>query len=148
MSAARLAATVIRTFEGLRLHPYLDSVGVPTIGYGATYYPSGVRVSLQDAPITRTTAEDLLTWMVSTVYLPKVLELCPQLDSDNRIAAITSCVFNIGVDHFRTSTLRRRINERRWDDVPRQLNRWNMAGGVVLSDLVKRRAAEGVLFGS
>ena len=32
---------IIKQYEGLRLKPYLDAVGVPTIGYGTTYYPDG-----------------------------------------------------------------------------------------------------------
>ena len=43
---------LIRAFEGFRAEPYLDAVGVPTIGYGSTYYPDGQRVRLTDPPIS------------------------------------------------------------------------------------------------
>lgn len=147
MSAVELAGVLIRRFEGLRLAPYLDAVGVPTIGYGATYYANGLRVNITDSAITRETAESLLSWMIRSIYLPRVLELCPTLASDERkLAAITSFAFNLGVDHLKNSTLRRYINARRWADVPDELAKWNRAGGRVDAGLVKRRAAEGSFF--
>jgi lysozyme len=45
--------------EGCILRPYLDSVGVPTIGIGCTYYPGGIRVKMTDPSITREKAYDL-----------------------------------------------------------------------------------------
>ena len=147
MSAEELSSVVIRRFEGLRLKPYLDSIGVPTVGYGATYYQNGSRVTLLDAPITRETAESLLIWMIRTVYLKRVLELCPTLDSDNRIAVITSFAFNCGEKNLEHSKLRRLILACRWSEVPDELMKWNKAGGIVNSGLTKRRTAEGLLFG-
>ena len=44
---------MIMNFEGLSLKPYLCSAGVPTIGYGNTYYPNGKKVTLKDKPITK-----------------------------------------------------------------------------------------------
>lgn len=37
---------LIKSFEGFRSKPYRDIAGVPTIGYGNTYYENGVKVSL------------------------------------------------------------------------------------------------------
>ena len=52
---------LIAEFEGFRSHPYLDVVGIPTIGYGNTYYPdTGRRVTLADAPVTEREAADML----------------------------------------------------------------------------------------
>ena len=47
------AVDLIKNFEGLRLTPYLCSAGVPTIGYGSTFYEDGRKVSLQDRKSTR-----------------------------------------------------------------------------------------------
>ncbi len=38
-------AKLLKNYEGLRTQAYLDSVGIPTIGMGATYYPKGFRLS-------------------------------------------------------------------------------------------------------
>lgn len=143
--AEEIAAALCRRFEGFRARPYLCPAGVPTIGYGATYYENGVRVSLFDAPISKERAEALLRWMLRTQYIPWVLRLCPGIDSAERLAAIVDFTFNLGRGKLKTSTLRRRINAGDWDDVPAQLLRWNKAGGVVLLGLTIRRRADGAL---
>ena len=38
--------------EGIVLKPYRDSVGIPTIGIGSTYYEDGTKVKMSDKPIT------------------------------------------------------------------------------------------------
>ncbi len=137
-----VAAILCRRFEGLRLKPYLCPAGVATIGYGATAYENGERVTLHDAPITKERAELLLIHMIRTVYMPAVLRLCPGIDSPLRMAAIIDFTFNLGTANLKNSTLRRRINAGEWGDVPAQLRKWVMGGGVVLRGLVLRREAE------
>jgi len=48
---------LIKKFEGLKLKPYLCSAGVPTIGYGNTFYETGKKVTLNDPAITEKRAE-------------------------------------------------------------------------------------------
>jgi lysozyme len=142
-----LAVTLalIRGFEGLRLSPYLCSAGVPTIGYGATYYEDGTRVTLTDAVITKDRAEALLLWHVRNVYLPAVVRLCPGLDHPDRLAALLDFAFNLGAGNLKASTLRKRVNAGDWDAVPGELRKWNKAGGRVLRGLTIRREAEAAL---
>jgi lysozyme len=140
--AVQVAAALARRFEGLRLSPYLCSAGVPTIGFGATYYEDGTRVTLRDPPITRERAEALLLWMIRTVYLPAVVKLCPSVDKPERIAALIDFTFNLGVGRLKSSTLRKRVNAGDWDAVPAELRKWTRGGGVVLRGLVIRREAE------
>jgi len=142
MNPVDIAVALARRFEGCYLRPYLCPAGVPTIGYGATYYEDGTRVTLFDAPIARERAESLLLWMVRTRYLPVVVRLCPGIDSPERLAAIIDFTFNLGAGSLQASTLRRRINAGRWDDVPGELRKWIKGGGRVLAGLVKRREAE------
>ena len=140
-----LVLALCRRFEGLYLTPYLCPAGIPTIGYGATYYEDGTRVTLRDPPITREQAEALLSWHVRTVYLPAVHRLCPDVDSPERLAALIDFTFNLGAGNLRNSTLRRRVNEERWEDVPDELRKWNKSGGRVLRGLTARREAEAAL---
>lgn len=140
--AVEIAAVLIRNFEGRMLYPYLCPAGVPTIGYGATYYEDGRAVTLRDAPITTERAEALLLWMIRTKYLPAVVRLCPGVDSPPRLAALIDFTFNLGAGNLRASTLRRRVNAGRWDDVPAELRRWVKGGGRTLAGLVRRREAE------
>lgn len=143
--AIEVAAALCRRWEGCYLTPYLCPAGIPTIGYGATYYETGHSVTLHDAPIKKERAEELLIWMVSTRYLPAVIQLCPGIDTPERLAAIIDFTYNLGSGNLRSSTLRKRINAGRWEDVPAELRKWNKAGGNVLSGLTKRREAEAAL---
>ena len=140
--AVQVAAALARRFEGLRLSPYLCSAGVPTIGFGATYYEDGTSVTLRDLPISKERAEALLLWMVRRVYLPAVVKLCPAVDKPQRIAALIDFTFNLGVGRLKGSTLRKRINAEQWELVPAELRKWTRGGGKVLRGLVIRREAE------
>lgn len=143
--AISVAAALCKRFEGLYLTSYLCPAGVPTIGYGATYYQDGRRVTLSDPPITRVQAEELLTWMIRTKYLPAVLRLCPRLKDPRRLAALIDFTYNLGAGNLQVSTLRKRVNAGDWGAVPDELRKWNKAGGRVLRGLTRRRDAEIVL---
>ena len=140
------AASICRRFEGLYLKPYLCPAGVPTIGYGATFYQDGKKVSLRDKPITREQAEDLLMYHLKQYFLKEVLLLCYTLDTESKTASILDFAFNVGLGNLKISTLRKRILAKNWEDVPNQLMRWNKAQGKVLKGLTLRREAEKVLF--
>ncbi len=143
--AIPVATALVQRFEGLYLSPYLCPAGVPTIGYGATYYEDGTRVTLLDEPITRDLAIALLQWMVRTVYLPAVMRLCPGIDNPNRLAALIDFTFNLGGNALKNSTLRRKVNAGMWTAVPTELRKWAMAAGRRLRGLVIRREAEAAL---
>lgn len=142
MSPVELAAALCRRFEGLHLQPYLCPAGVPTIGYGATFYENGRRVSLKDPAITRERAEQLLQHQIRTRFLPAARRLCPGADTSGRVGALIDFAFNLGEGNLAASTLRRKVNAGDWDEVAYQFMRWNRAGGVVLRGLTRRRAAE------
>ena len=137
---------LIKQFEGLRLKPYLCSAGVPTIGYGSTYYEEGRKVTLQDALITEVQAVAMLTNIVLKDFLPAVYDLCPTLINENQAAAILSWVYNLGVGALRGSTLRKKILSCDWAAVPAEILKWNIAGGHISVGLKKRREAESKLF--
>ena len=144
-AALPVALALMRRFEGFYSRPYLCPAGVPTIGYGATYYEDGTLVTLRDAPISRERAETLLLYMVKKVYLPQVLRLCPGLDHPDRLAALIDFTYNLGGSALKSSTLRRRVNAGDWEAVPDELRKWNKAGGRVLRGLTLRREAEAQL---
>lgn len=141
-AAAHLAAALCRRFEGVFLRPYICPAGVWTIGYGATFYPTGARVGPHDSPITLTQAEDLLQFMLTSRFMPEVLRLCPGIRQPEQIAAITDFAFNLGSSRLAASTLRKRINSGDWEAVPDELRKWTKGGGRVLRGLVARREAE------
>lgn len=143
--AVPVAAALCRRFEGFYSKPYLCPAGVPTIGYGATYYLDGRPVKLTDPAISREAAERLLLKTIEREYLPKVLALCPNIRDPDRLAAVIDFAFNLGTGALRASTLRRRVNAEQWADVPAELRKWNKGGGRVLRGLVIRREAEAAL---
>ena len=143
--AIKVAGELIKHFEGFYPSPYLCPAGVPTIGFGTTVYPDGTSVTLRDLAITRERATELLVGMVWAVYLPQVLRRCPGIDSPQRLAAIVDFTYNLGGGNLGASTLRKRINVGRWEDVPDELRKWTKGGGRVLAGLVLRREAEAAL---
>ena len=144
--ALDLGLGLIRQFEGLILHPYLCSAGVPTIGYGSTYYQDGSRVSLADTPIDKATAEYLLKLTVRKTYFPAVVSLCPTLETEEQTAAILSWTYNLGVGALKSSNLRRKILLRDWDNIPTEILKWNRAAGKENKGLTRRRQAEAKIF--
>jgi len=129
-------------FEGLYLSPYLCPAGVPTLGYGATYYEDGTRVTLSDPPITRERAEELLLWMVRTKYLPAVIRLCPGVQDPRLLAALIDFTFNLGAGNLKAGNLRRCVNAEDWEALPAEFRKWVRGGGRVLKGLVRRREAD------
>jgi lysozyme len=141
-----IAAALCKQFEGYRGKPYLCPAGVPTIGYGNTYYADGRKVALTDAPMSEPDAAALLLQELHHTYLPGVLRQCPILLTDERKCnAIVDFVYNLGLGRLQTSTLKRKINASDWNAAQEQLMLWTKGGGRVLPGLVKRRSAESAL---
>jgi lysozyme len=138
-----IAANLCKQFEGFSSKTYLCPAGVPTIGYGSTYYAGGRKVVLTDPPISEPEAYALLMKELEHTYLPGVLRFCPILLTDDRKCnAIVDFCYNLGIGRLQTSTLKRKINEQDWEAAQEQLMLWTKGGGRVLPGLVKRRTAE------
>lgn len=141
--AVALAAALCRPFEGLRLQPYICPAGYPTQGYGTVFRPDGRKVSMDDPPISKETAEEWLMHELRATYLPGVLKASPGLLAHPRVlGAMADFAYNLGVGRYRGSTLRRRVDAQDWNGAKEQLMLWTRGGGKVLPGLVKRRAAE------
>jgi lysozyme len=141
-----IAVVLCKRFEGFKSRVYLCPAGVPTIGYGSTYYGNGAKVALFDPPMLEPDAEALLLHELQFTYLPGVLRNCPILLTDERKCnAVVDFCYNLGIGRLQTSTLKRKINEQNWEAAKDQLLLWNKAGGRVLPGLDKRRKAEAAL---
>lgn len=145
---------LIAQFEGLRLKPYLCSAGVPTIGYGSTFYPSGRKVTMSDKPITQETAFWMLK-QVANMFAKDVDSLVTSNINQNQFNALVSFAFNLGSDidadnipeGLGDSRLLRRVNANPNDpEIAREFVKWNKAGGRVLDGLTKRRLKEAELY--
>ena len=141
--AVDIAASLCRPFEGLRLRPYICPAGYPTIGYGTVYKPDGTKVTMEDAPITKETAESWLLHELQHNYLAGVLKASPALIANpSALGAMADFAYNLGVARYRGSTLRRRVDAKDWDGAKEELMKWTRGGGRELPGLVRRRKAE------
>lgn len=138
---------LIAQFEGLVLHPYLDQIGVPTIGYGTTIYPDGRKVSMKDAVITKELAQHFLEHFVDTVCIPHIEKSITVPLNQNQVDALCSFSYNLGAGPIDHSTLHDKINSKApCSDIQAEFKKWCHAGGKVLGDLVRRRAKEAQLY--
>ena len=137
---------LIQEFEGLSLVPYLCSAKVATIGYGNTFYPSGKKVTMQDAPISLATAK----WMLKETankFAADVDKLIKANLNQNQFNAIVSFAFNVGLTALGRSTLLKKVNINPNDPtIVAEFAKWNKAGGKVLNGLTKRREKEAKLY--
>lgn len=143
--ALPLVAALCRRFEGFSAVPYLCPAGVPTIGYGATYYADGRAVRLSDRAITRDEADALLLATLRRDFVPAVLRLCARADTPGRLAALADFAFNLGQSRLAASTLRRRVAAADWAGARVELLKWVYGGGKRLRGLELRRGAEAQL---
>src|ERR1035437_6610920 len=95
---------LIKSFEGFRSDPYLDSVSIPTIGYGTILYPNGIRVTMDDSSITEEEAEQYLTFQVDqkTTSINHMLAIPV---NQNQFDALCSFAYNLGCGALHGSTL-------------------------------------------
>jgi len=143
LSTSATGLDLIKAFEGFRAVAAPLDAGGWVIGYGHT------ASAKQGARIDRKDAADLLRWDVHRLEEP-VQDLVYAPLNQNQFDALISFVFNIGMDHFRSSAVLRHLNEGCPVNAAEGFDAWrcaNLAGKViVVNALVRRRAAEKALF--
>ena len=137
--------TLIKKFEGFRARPYLCPAGIPTIGYGSTFYADGASVKMTDPLISQADAERLLQGTLGQ-YEDAVNQGITQPMSQGHFDAMVDFAYNCGSGNFRSSTLRKKFNAGDAYGASLEFARWNKGGGQVLPGLVRRREAERRLF--
>lgn len=135
---------LIKQFEGLRLSAYDDGVGVWTIGYGTIKYPNGVRVKKGDK-ITQAQAGQYIANDVAT-FERAVNMLVNVPLTQNQFDALVSFTYNLGATNLNASTLLKKLNAKDYKGASTEFQKWNKAGGKVMTGLVRRRKAEMELF--
>jgi lysozyme len=127
------------SFEGCRLAAYLDSVGVPTIGYGHTH---GVAMGMT---CTQEQAEQWLQQDVQ-VAVQAVNNLVTVPLTQQQFDALVDFTFNLGTGALQHSTLLRLLNSGNYQGAAGEFEKWDKAGGKVLPGLLRRRQAERDMF--
>lgn len=105
--------------EGLRLKPYLDTQGVPTIAMGNTFYLNGKKVTMLDKPLTLNEAKTLAR-SVADIFANKVDYLVTSNINQNQFNALVSLAYNIGIHGFIKSTVLKLVNKNPSDPMIRQ----------------------------
>lgn len=137
---------LIKKKEGLALKPYICPAGIPTIGYGNTYYPDGRKVTMNDPTITEQEAENLLKHVLEN-FENGVNRYVQKPITQNQFDALVSFAYNLGLGALRESTLLKRVNNNPNDaDIAFQFSRWNKADGRALAGLTLRRKEEADLY--
>jgi len=126
---------------GCKAYPDPGTGGHPwTIGYGST----GPEIT-PETVWTHQQAEAALDEHLE--YFNKgLLKLSPKvINYPRRQAALISFCYNCGLRNYQISTLRKMVNEERWDEAATEILKWNKAAGRVLRGLTIRRQAEAML---
>ena len=131
--------SLIKSFEGCELTAYRCSADVPTIGYGHTAGVSDGDTCTQEEAESML-AEDLVEF---EDYVKNYVESELQ---QNEFDALVAWTYNLGPANLKESTMLKELNSGNFEEVPRQMKRWNRAGGEVLDGLIRRREAESRLF--
>jgi len=135
---------LMHKYEGLRLSSYLCPAGVPTIGYGNTFYEDGSKVQLGQN-ISKKRADQLFENIVNKSFNIKPI-LKKELN-ENQYSALVCFAYNVGMANLGKSTLLKKINVNPNDETIRnEFLKWNKAGGKVLNGLTKRRISEANLY--
>lgn len=137
---------LIKKFEGFMSKPYKCPAGIPTIGYGATFYPDGKKVTMTDKAITEAEGTALLASML-TKFEQYVDSYCIDTITQNQFDALVSFCYNLGPNNLKSSTLLKKVNLNPNDESIRaEFMKWTKAGGKTLKGLVTRRTAEADLY--
>ena len=146
MKVSNTGLSLIKSFEGLMLNPYLCSAGKPTIGWGSTYYPDGKKVTLQDKEITEEKAFEILEYIANKDFGNNINKVVKVPLNQNQFDALVSFAYNVGNGNFNSSTLLRKLNSSDYEGAANEFKKWNRSGGKILAGLARRRKAEKELF--
>lgn len=144
MRTGKAGLDLIKFFEGCSLRAYKDSVGVWTIGYGHTSAAGAPKV-VSRLTISQDEAEAILARDLGK-YEADVTRAVRVPLTQNQFDALVSWHYNTGA--VGRATLTKKLNEGDYAAVPRELAKWNKAGGKVLKGLTRRRKAEADLWSS
>lgn len=140
MTHSPACTDLVASFEGLSTKAYLDSGGVPTIGFGHT---AGVRIGEVCTP------EQAHVWLDCDLQSAdaSVSRLVSVPVSQNQFDALVSLCYNIGSGNFEKSHVRALLNSHTDPAVvANAFLVWNQVDGKISEGLCRRRSAERAMF--
>ena len=138
--------TLLKSLEGFSSKPYLDGGGVPTIGYGSTYYENGVRVTMKDTPISEEWSEKLLLKLLEQ-YERDVDSYTRDDINQNQFDALVLFAYNVGSQALKRATLLKKVNINPIDPtIEKEFLKWIYDNGKKVQGLLNRRIIEAKLY--
>ena len=147
IAALPTTVNLVKEFEGFSAQAYLDTSGLPVVGYGQTKI-NGKTVRMGQY-ITQAQADVALQHELDRLQNIVLSHVKVDLNP-HQLAALTSLVYNAGMVILTKSTLIRKLNAGDYAGAAQEFPRWNKAnrGGslVAFPGLTRRRIAEQQLF--
>lgn len=137
--------------------PYVDPVGIPTIGLGSIAYPNGKRVTMADTPISEAYAYEIMNWELDEKEdaVKRFMSRTGVSLNQDQFDALVSMCYNCGVGILDVgSSLRAAITSGNMGKIQSAMNlyvkgtvtKWGIRRKVTLQGLVNRRKCEWMLF--
>ena len=148
MKTSEKGKQIIKIFEGLRLTPYKCPAGIWTIGYGHTAQMGAFR---REYAITKEEALDLLEKDLKKIEEELARNIDLSTVNQNQFDAFVSFIFNLGINNFNASTIKKKHKEGHFKEAGDAFLMWikarNSKGVLVpLEGLKKRRKMERDLY--
>ena len=150
---------MIALMENYEPYPYMSG-GAATIGYGSCYKPDGSPVTMNDAPIDKTTARLYTQAHLRKDVFPAIEKYVTKDLDDSQLMAVSAFIYAVGSANFaglgydengrkrQPSEFLKAVNSGKSDfECARKLSGWKTAGGGILHEgLLKRRWLEMALY--
>ena len=138
-----LSVEIVKDFEGFVADQYIDTGGIPTIGYGHT---AAMHDGVLPATCTPSEAEQ---WLVEDMFESSVAveKMVNVHMSENQFGALISLCFNIGQGKLSKDSIITKLNNYDYVGAANDFWMWRRdkapsRGGVILRGLQERRSAE------
>ena len=156
MNLSISGAQLIKLFEGVRYKPYRCPSKIWTVGVGSVLYTEQLKMKLSERhtfclkplDFRRFTEEEVDGLFRRDIkrFERGVGRLITYPLKQNQFDALVSFAFNVGLGALQRSTLRRKVNRGDLEEAALEFPKWRKAGGRILQGLVRRRAAEAIMF--
>lgn len=156
MRISRHGLEKLKEFEGHKNRMYKDTGGKWTIGIGHLITKTELQLGLISILGEEVTYRNGLTDQQVLDLLDQDLDRFENAVNDyvkvhlkqNEFDTLVSFAFNVGTGAFRSSTLLKRLNAGKKEEVPAQLRRWVYDDGKKIQGLVNRREKEIEMWGT
>lgn len=152
MNFTKRGIKFIKEVEGCENRVYRCVAGKWTIGVGhvisdmekkaqTIFLKNGPTIFMKNNTITDEEVDQLLEYDLGR-FITCIKQKVKVPLQDYQFEALVSFAFNVGEGAFTNSTLLKVLNQGQYNQVPKQLERWNKANGKVVQGLVNRREKE------